>query len=50
MNEYKGKMYTKIIGNIFSGRIDVQLQVIQPILKFPYLISLIKYPHVRHLK
>ena len=34
----------------FSGRIDVHLQVIQPILKFLYLISLIKYPQVRHLK
>ena len=34
----------------FSGRFDVHLQVIQPILKFPYLISLIKYPQLRHLK
>ena len=50
MNEYIAKIYTKIIGNIFSGRSDVHLQVIQPILKFPYLISLIKYPQVRHLK
>ena len=40
----------KIIGNIFSGRFDVHLQEIQPILKFQYLISLIKYPQVRHLK
>ena len=44
MNEYIAKINTKIIGNIFSGRFDVHLQVIQPILKFPYLISLIKYP------
>ena len=44
MDEYIAKIYTKIIGNIFSGRFDVHLQVIQPILKFPYLISLIKYP------
>ena len=49
-NECIAKIYTKIIGNIFSGRLDVHLQVIQPILKFPYLISLIKYPQVRHLK
>ena len=44
MNEYIAKIYTKIIGNIFSGRLDVHLQVKQPILTFPYLISLIKYP------
>ena len=44
------KIYTKIICNILSGRFDVHLQVIQPILKFTYLISLIKYPQVRHLK
>ena len=44
MNECIAKIYTKIIGNIFSGRLDVHLQVIQPILKFPYLISIIKYP------
>ena len=50
MNEYIAKIYTKIIGNIFSDRFDVHLQVIQPILKFPYLISLIEYPQVRHLK
>ena len=50
MNEYIAKMYTKVIGNIFSGRLDVHLQVKQPILTFPYLISLIKYPQVRHLK
>ena len=50
MNEYIAKIYTKIIGNFFFGRFDVHLQVIQPILKFPYLISLIKYPQVRHLK
>ena len=50
MNEYIAKIYTKIIGNIFSGRFDVPLQVKQPILKFPYLMSLIKYPQVRHLK
>ena len=29
---------------------EKHLQVIQPILKFPYLISFIKYPQVRHLK
>ena len=28
----------------FSGRFDVHLQVKQPILKFSYLILLIKYP------
>ena len=50
VDEYIAKIYTKIIANIFSGRFDVHLQVIQPILKFPYLISLIKYPQVRHLK
>ena len=27
MNEYIAKIYTKIIGNIFSGRFDVHLQV-----------------------
>ena len=43
MNEYIAKIYTKIIGNIFSGRFDVHLQVIQTILKFPYLISLREY-------
>ena len=32
----------------FSGRFDVHLKVMQPILKCPYLISLIKYPQVRH--
>ena len=42
--------YTKIIGNIISGRLDVHLQVKQPILTFPYLFSLIKYHQVRHLK
>ena len=50
MNDYMAKMYTKIICNISSGRFDVHLQVIQPILKFPFLISLIKYPQIRHLK
>ena len=50
MNEYIAKIYTIIICNILSGRFDVHLQVIQPILKFPYLVSLIKYPQVRHLK
>ena len=44
MNEYIAKIYTKFICNILSGRFDVHLQVIQPILKFPYLISFIKYP------
>ena len=42
MSEYIVKIYTNVICNIFSGRFDVHLQVIQPILKFPYLISLIK--------
>ena len=32
VNECIAKNYTKIIGNIFSGRLDVHLQVIQPIL------------------
>ena len=50
VNKYIAKIYTKIICNIFSGRFDVHLQVIKPILIFPYLISLIKYPQVRHLK
>ena len=45
MKEYIAKIYTKIIGNIFSGRFDVHLQVIQPILKFPCLISLILKVH-----
>ena len=44
VNEYRAKIYTKIICHVFSGRLDVHLQVIQPILKFPYLISPIKYP------
>ena len=35
---------------IFPSRSDVHLQVIQPMFKFPYLISLIKYRQVRHLK
>ena len=30
--------------SLFSGRFDVHLQVIQPILKFLYLISTIKFP------
>ena len=34
----------------FSDRFDVHLQVIQPILKFSYLILPIKYPQIRHLK
>ena len=50
MNEYIAKIHTKIICNIFSGRLDVHLQVIKPVLKIPYLISLIKDPQVRHLK
>ena len=50
MNNYIAKMYAKIICNIFSGRFDVHLQVIQPIPKFPYLFLLIKYPQVRHMK
>ena len=44
VNEYIAKIYTKIIRNIFSCRFDVHLQVIRPILIFPYSISLIKYP------
>ena len=40
----------KNICYISSGHFDVHLQVIQPILKFPCLISLIKYPQIRHLK
>ena len=44
MNEYIAKIYKKNVCNIDSGRFDVHLQVIQPTLKFPYLISLIKYP------
>ena len=44
------KMHTKIICNISFGRFDVHLQVLQPILKFPYLISLIKFPQICHLK
>ena len=47
MNDYIAKMYTKIICYISSGHFDVYLQVILPILKLPYLISLIKYPKVR---
>ena len=39
MNEYIAKIYMNIICNIFSGRFDVYLQVIQAILKFPYLIT-----------
>ena len=50
MNKYIAKIHAKIICNIFSGRFDVHLQGILPILKFPYLIPLIKYPQVRHLK
>ena len=46
MNEYIAKIYMTLICNIFSGRFDVHLQEIQPILKFPYLISFIKYPQV----
>ena len=30
------KIYTKIICNIFSGRFDVHLQLIQPILSHAY--------------
>ena len=33
MDEYIAKIYTKIIGNIFSDRFDVHLQVMQPIFK-----------------
>ena len=50
MNEYIAKMYMKIIRNIFSGNYDVHLQVILPVLKFPYLVSLIKHRQIRHLK
>ena len=48
VNEYIAKIYTKFICNILSDLFDVHLQVIQPILKFPCLILLIKYPQVRH--
>ena len=34
----------KLFATFCSGRFDFHLQVIQPILKFPYLIPLIKYP------
>ena len=44
VNEYILKFFTKTICNIFSGRFDVHLQVIQPILKIPYLIWFIKHP------
>ena len=50
VNEYIAKIYAKIICYNFSGRFDVHLQVIQTILKLSYLISLIKYLKVRHLK
>ena len=46
---HRENIYTKIICHGFSGRFNVHLQVIQPILKFPYLISPIKYPQIRHL-
>ena len=38
------RLHSENVCNISSGRFDVHLQVIQPIFKFPYLISLIKYP------
>ena len=50
VNEYIAKIYMKIICKFFSGRVDVHLQVIQPILKFPYLITPIKHRKIRHLK
>ena len=50
VNDYIAKMYTKIVCNISSGRFDVDFQIIQPILKFPFLISLINNPQIRHLK
>ena len=51
VNEYIAKkLYENYLSRFFSGRFDVHLQVIQPILKFPYLISPIKYHQIRHLK
>ena len=50
MNDYIAKMYTKIMCNISSGRFDVQLLVIQPILKFSFLNLLIKNLQIRNLK
>ena len=50
MNDNIAEMYTKIICNNSASRFDVNLQIRQPILKFPYLISLIKYPQIRHMK
>ena len=41
---HSGNSYENHLVHFFSGRFDVHLQVIQPILKFPYLISIIKYP------
>ena len=46
---YSENVY-EIICNIFSGRLDIHLQAIQPILKVPYLISPHEVPQVRHLK
>ena len=44
MNEYIAKIYTKIICNIFSGRVDVHLQVIQPIFEISMFNLTHKYP------
>ena len=38
MIEYIAKIYTKIIGNIFSSRFDVHLQVIQPIFNLTHKV------------
>ena len=43
MKEYIAKIIRKSFVTFFSGRFDVPLQAIQPILKFPYLISPIMF-------
>ena len=50
MNKHIAKIYTNIIGNIFSGRLDVHLQVKQPILKVSISNLTHKVPQVRQLK
>ena len=45
MNEYIAKIYTKIIGNIFSGRFDVHLQVIQKKKSADFKISIFNLTH-----
>ena len=50
VNEYIAKFIRKSFVPFSSGRFDVHLQVILPILKFPYLIFFIKYPQVCYLK